>query len=123
MNQIDTSLTGADPRDYDRVAKAIEFLIADHAQQPSLEDVAGHVGLSAYHFQRLFKRWPGVIPKQFTGFLTVEYAKAALEKSATLLSASFDTGLSGASRLHDAFVAVEAMTPGEYKAQGRDLVI
>ncbi|TAK99038.1 MAG: methylated-DNA--[protein]-cysteine S-methyltransferase [Rhodospirillaceae bacterium] len=110
-------------RDYDRVARAIDFIIAGHAGQPSLDDVAAHVGLSPFHLQRLFKRWAGVSPKQFAGYLTVEYAKTVLEKSASLLSTSLDAGLSGASRLHDAFVAVEAMTPGDYKAQGRDLII
>jgi AraC family transcriptional regulator of adaptative response/methylated-DNA-[protein]-cysteine methyltransferase len=112
-----------DARDYDRIAKAIEFLVADRAAQPTLEDIAAHVHLSPFHFQRLFKRWAGVSPKQFAEFLTVEYAKAALERSQSILTASCDAGLSGASRLHDMFVNVEAMSPGEYKAQGRDLVI
>src|ERR1700758_3065606 len=126
MNQIDAmadashdAVPYAAGRDYDRVARAIDFLVTEHAVHPSLDDVATHVGLSAFHFQRLFKRWAGVSPKQFAGYLTVEYAKAVLEKSASLLSTSLDAGLSGASRLHDAFVAVEAMTPGDYKTQGR----
>jgi AraC family transcriptional regulator of adaptative response/methylated-DNA-[protein]-cysteine methyltransferase len=124
MNKV-ASITESesDRRDYDRVAKAIEFLMAGHERQPSLDEIAAYVGLSPFHFQRLFKRWAGVSPKQFNGFLTVEYAKTVLEKSATVLSTSFDVGLSGSSRLHDAFVAVEAMTPGDYKAQGRDIAI
>ena len=81
------------------------------------------MGLRPFHFQRPFKRWAGVSPKQFAGFLTVESAKAALERSQSLLSATRDAGLSGMSRLHDLFVTVEAMTPGDYKAQGRDIVI
>ena len=125
MNRTDPTNTalGDAPRDYNRVAKAIDFIVAEHAVRPSLDDVAAHVGLSAFHFQRLFKRWAGVSPKQFAGYLTVEHAKGTLEKSESVLSASLDTGLSGASRLHDWFVAVEAMTPGDYKAQGRDLII
>ena len=82
--------------DYDRIAQAIDFIAADRSR--SLDDVADHIGLSAFHFQRLFKRWAGVSPKQFAGYLTVEHAKAALEKNDTLLSASFDLGLSGPSR-------------------------
>lgn len=124
MNQINATAAGAsDYRDYDRVAQAIEFILAGQECHPSLDEIAAHVNLSPFHFQRLFKRWAGISPKQFARFLTVEYAKAALEKSATVLSASVDANLSGTSRLHDAFMAVEAMTPGDYKAQGRDLVI
>jgi AraC family transcriptional regulator of adaptative response/methylated-DNA-[protein]-cysteine methyltransferase len=123
MNSIEPMTGAADGRDYDRVAKSIAFIMDQHHRQPPLDEVAAHVNLSPFHFQRLFKRWAGVSPKQFAGFLTVEYAKTVLEKSATVLSTSFDAGLSGASRLHDAFVSVEAMTPGDYKAQGRDLVI
>ena len=125
MNHMNTSPADLDSgrRDYDRIAKAIDHIVAARTGQPSLEELAAHVGLSPFHFQRLFKRWAGVSPKQFLGYLTVEHAKAALEKSQSVLTPSFDTGLSGGARLHDLFVAVEGMTPGEYKAQGRDLVI
>jgi AraC family transcriptional regulator of adaptative response/methylated-DNA-[protein]-cysteine methyltransferase len=108
-------------RDYDRIARAIDVVIGDRSR--SLEALADEVGLSPFHFQRLFKRWAGVTPKQFATYLTLEHAKVVLEKSDSLLGASFETGLSGPSRLHDAFVTLEAMTPGAYKAQGRDLVI
>ncbi len=127
MNAIstDATLSSATPtsRDYARVAEAITYIIARRAETPSLDALAGHVGLSPFHFQRVFKRWAGVSPKQFMSYITVEHAKAALERSAPVLDAAFDAGLSSGSRLHDAFVNVHAMTPGEYKTQGRDLVI
>jgi len=125
MNHMNPSSAdlASNHRDYDRIAKAIDHIVTTRTGQPSLEELAAHVGLSPFHFQRLFKRWAGVSPKQFLGYLTVEHAKASLEKSQSVLTTSFDTGLSGGARLHDQFVAVEAMTPGEYKAQGRDLVI
>lgn len=112
--------------DYGRIARAIETMVATAANggtPPGLAELADQAGLSPFHFQRLFKRWAGVSPKQFAGFLTLEHAKTTLEQSSSVLSAAFDVGLSGGSRLHDLFVAVEAMTPGEYKTQGRDLVI
>lgn len=112
--------------DYGRIARAIETMVAaaaDGGTPPGLAELAAGAGLSAFHFQRLFKRWAGVSPKQFASFLTLEHAKTTLEQSASVLGAAFDVGLSGSSRLHDLFVAVEAMTPGEYKTQGRDLVI
>lgn len=109
--------------DYARVEAAIAHILSRPDRPPSLEALATRAGLSAFHFQRLFKRWAGVSPKQFSSYLSVEYAKTALESAAPVLSAALETGLSGPSRLHDLFVSVEAMTPGEYKARGRDLVI
>ena len=110
-------------RDYERIAHALRYLEENVYQQPSLADVAEHVGLSPYHFQRLFKRWAGISPKRFLQFLTVEYAKGRLAESSSVLDAAFDAGLSGPSRLHDLFVACEAMTPGEYKQRGQGLNI
>jgi AraC family transcriptional regulator of adaptative response/methylated-DNA-[protein]-cysteine methyltransferase len=108
--------------DYRRIAKAILYLEDHVLEQPSLEDIAEQVHLSPYHFQRLFTRWAGVSPKRFLQFLTLEHAKQLL-KSGTQLDATFQAGLSSPSRLHDLFVAVDAVTPGEYKALGSGLEI
>ncbi|MFL5574965.1 MAG: methylated-DNA--[protein]-cysteine S-methyltransferase [Gemmatimonadaceae bacterium] len=109
--------------DYARVEQAIRFLDANARRQPSLADVAAHVGLSEAHFQRLFTRWAGVSPKRFVQFQTVEHAKQLLRESRNVLDASWDAGLSGGGRLHDLFVAAEALTPGEYKRGGAGLEI
>ncbi len=109
--------------DYRRIAKAIQF-IEDHFQdQPNLDQIAASVHLSRYHFDRLFKRWAGISPKQFLQFLTLEYTKQQLAESKSLLDTSLEAGLSGPSRLHDLFVTFEAMTPGEFKNQGCGLSI
>jgi AraC family transcriptional regulator of adaptative response/methylated-DNA-[protein]-cysteine methyltransferase len=107
--------------DYRRVERAIAFLDDRWQAQPPLDEVAAHVGLSAFHFQRLFHRWAGVSPKRFVQWLTLEHAKRNLRDSATVLGASHDAGLSGSSRLHDLFVRLEAVTPGEYRQAGRGL--
>jgi AraC family transcriptional regulator of adaptative response/methylated-DNA-[protein]-cysteine methyltransferase len=109
--------------DYQRVADAIRFLEASYRQHPSLDEIADSVHLSKYHFQRLFKRWAGISPTQFMQFLTLEYAKARLQESQSVLDAALDAGLSGPGRLHDLFVTFEAMTPGEYKKRGSGLQI
>ena len=83
-----------------------------------LDDVAREAGLSPHHFQRLFRRWAGISPKRFSQYLTLDYAKAQLEASASILDAAYDAGLSGPSRLHDLFVTYEAMSPGAFKAGG-----
>ena len=105
-------------RDYARIEAAILYLEAHFRDQPELGAVAEAVGLSPHHFQRLFRRWAGVSPKRFGQYLTLDYAKAQLEASASILDAAYDAGLSGPSRLHDLFVTYEAMSPGTFKRGG-----
>jgi AraC family transcriptional regulator of adaptative response/methylated-DNA-[protein]-cysteine methyltransferase len=107
--------------DYDRIARAIEYLRAHAADQPSLGEVARAVHLSPFHLQRLFSRWAGISPKRFLQTLTVDDAKRRLREQADVLAATYESGLSSPGRLHDLFVAVEAVTPGEFKAFGRGL--
>jgi AraC family transcriptional regulator of adaptative response/methylated-DNA-[protein]-cysteine methyltransferase len=109
--------------DYHRIERAIRFLDASAPSQPSLADVARHVGMSPYHFQRLFTRWAGISPKRFAQVLALEYAKGLLRDSRNLLDATYDAGLSSGGRLHDLFVSLEAVTPGEYRARGAGLRI
>jgi AraC family transcriptional regulator of adaptative response/methylated-DNA-[protein]-cysteine methyltransferase len=109
--------------DYERIERAIHYLSANRRAQPSLSDVARHVGLSEFHFQRMFVRWAGISPKRFLQFLTTDHARRLLRESASLLDTAFEVGLSGTSRLHDLFVAVDAVTPGEFKRAGAGLVI
>ncbi len=105
------------------VARAIDFLTANAETHPGLEETAAHVGLSPAHFQRMFKAGAGVSPKRFLQYLAAQEAKRALAEGEDVLSASFSAGLSGSSRLHDLFLASEAMTPGEYRRRGQGLVI
>ncbi|MBN1146669.1 MAG: bifunctional helix-turn-helix domain-containing protein/methylated-DNA--[protein]-cysteine S-methyltransferase [Anaerolineales bacterium] len=109
--------------DYQRIERAIRYLEEHYREQPSLDNVAASVGLSEYHFQRVFTRWVGISPKRFLQFLTKEHAKQVLESSASVLEATYQAGLSGPGRLHDLFVACEAVTPGEYKSRGQGLQI
>jgi AraC family transcriptional regulator of adaptative response/methylated-DNA-[protein]-cysteine methyltransferase len=109
--------------DYDRIAEAISFIADRVNSQPTLEEVAAHLHLSPFHFQRLFSRWAGVTPKRFLQVLTVERAKRLLDESKPLLEVSDALGLSSGSRLYDHFVHLEAVTPGEYKQRGSGLRI
>ncbi|MCU0539225.1 MAG: bifunctional helix-turn-helix domain-containing protein/methylated-DNA--[protein]-cysteine S-methyltransferase [Desulfobacterales bacterium] len=110
-------------RDYERIEKAIAFIEGRSDRRPDLKEIAAHVGLSEFHFQRLFSRWVGISPKRFLQFLTKEHVKGLLARSSDLLEAAFDAGLSGPGRLHDLFVTCEAVTPGEFKSKGKGLVI
>jgi len=109
--------------DYLRIEQAILYLEKHHKDQPSLDDVASNIGLSEYHFQRLFTRWAGISPKRFLQFLTKENAKDLLDRSKNLLDTTHQTGLSSLGRLHDLFVNTEAVSPGEYKSRGVGVTI
>ncbi len=111
------------PDDYARMAEAIRFIDATREEQPNLDTVAGHLGLSPSHFQRLFSRWVGVSPKKYQQYLTLGHAKTLLRERHSLLDTTFETGMSGPGRLHDLFVGWEAMTPGEFARHGEGLDI
>jgi AraC family transcriptional regulator, regulatory protein of adaptative response / methylated-DNA-[protein]-cysteine methyltransferase len=110
-------------RDYERIEKAIKYIETHFDRQPELKEIADHIGLSEFHFQRLFSRWVGISPKRFLQFLTKEYVKALLSRPTSLLDATYDAGLSSPGRLHDLFVTCEAVTPGEFKDGGKGLTI
>src|SRR5262245_33535618 len=109
--------------DYVRIEKAIEFLNANRLRRPSLDEIAAHVHLSPFHFERLFQRWAGTSPKRFLQFLTAEHAKSLLRDSRSVLDVTYETGLASSGRLHDLFVTCEAVTPGQYKQRGAGLKI
>ena len=113
-----------DYTNFGRVAAAINYINSNFKAQPSLEEVAEKINLSPFHFQRLFTDWAGVSPKKFLQYLTIEHAKKMLrENQSTLFDTAYESGLSGTGRLHDLFVNIEGMTPGEYKNGGADLQI
>jgi AraC family transcriptional regulator, regulatory protein of adaptative response / methylated-DNA-[protein]-cysteine methyltransferase len=109
--------------DYQRIEQAIRFIRENFQDQPDLDEIARQIHLSPFHFQRLFKEWAGVSPKKFLQFTSIEYAKQLLHQQKTLATVSFETGLSGTSRLHDLFIQIEGMTPGEYQQGGKNLHI
>ena len=108
----------AQSADYHRMAEAMDWLAARWRRRPSLDEAAAAVGLSPFHFQRIFTRWAGVSPKTFMAAIAHAEARSALEDGESVLGAALDTGLSGPSRLHDLFIAQEALTPGEARRRG-----
>jgi len=123
MTSVPASAPDRPTRDYDQIRRAIAFLTQRWEEQPSLERLADHLGLSPAHCQKLFKRWCGLSPKEFVQAITVDHARGLLSSSASVLEAAHEVGLSGGSRLHDLFVTHEAMTPGDYKRRGEGLEI
>jgi AraC family transcriptional regulator of adaptative response/methylated-DNA-[protein]-cysteine methyltransferase len=109
--------------DYDRVTRALDYLDAHRDGKPALEDVARAAGLSPFHFQRLFRRWAGVSPARLMQYQKAQRAKTALREGRTVLDTAYEVGLSGAGRLHDLLVAVDAVTPGNVRTAGAGLTI
>jgi AraC family transcriptional regulator of adaptative response/methylated-DNA-[protein]-cysteine methyltransferase len=110
-------------RDYRRMEKALAWLSSHYEQQPSLGEVAKLVDLSEFHFQRLFRRWVGLTPKKYVQYLTLAQAKQSLADNNTVLDATYETGLSSPGRLHDLFVTLAALTPGEFKNRGAGMTL
>jgi AraC family transcriptional regulator, regulatory protein of adaptative response / methylated-DNA-[protein]-cysteine methyltransferase len=108
-------------RDFRRMETALAFLAERWSEHPSLEEAAAAVGLSPFHFQRMFTRWAGVSPKTFVAAIAHAEARSRLAEGESVLGAALDAGLSGPSRLHDLFIAQEAVTPGEARRRGEGL--
>ncbi|CAN5526522.1 methylated-DNA--[protein]-cysteine S-methyltransferase [soil metagenome] len=123
MKEFLTQDNRAEETNYRRIEDAIGFIHDNFKSQPDLDEVAKEINLSPFHFQRMFTEWAGVSPKKFLQYVTLEHAKKMLIDQATLMDASFDTGLSGTGRLHDLFIKIEGMSPGEYKNGGIGLEI
>jgi len=119
----DRAIAPTAARDYERIARAIGYVAGSAARRPSLEEIAAAVHTSPFHLQRLFTRWAGVSPAQFLRALTLAHAREALAAAPSILDAAYDAGLSGPGRLHDLFVALDGVTPGEAKALGAGLTI
>ncbi len=117
-------MTVKEHTNYYRIAKAIDYINEHFKEQPSLDTIASEIGISSFHFQRLFTQWAGVSPKKFMQYLSIGYAKELIKKEhTTVLDVAYKTGLSGTSRLHDLFMSIEGMTPGEFMNGGEKLSI
>lgn len=110
---------------YNRIAEAIDYIKGNFKKQPNLDEIAEHIHLSPFHFQRLFTEWAGTSPKKFLQYISIEHAKKVLkgDKQITLFDTAYETGLSSTSRLHDLFINIEGMTPAEFQQGGQNLSI
>ncbi|MEJ1241287.1 methylated-DNA--[protein]-cysteine S-methyltransferase [Chryseolinea sp. T2] len=108
---------------YVRIERAIQYLEEHFRRQPSLDEVAEHVHLSPFHFQRMFSSWAGVTPKRFLQFLTIDFLKDKLASSKSILEATELAGLSSQSRVYDLFTTLEGVTPQEYRMRGQGIQV
>jgi len=110
-------------KEYPVIEKAIEYIETHFQDQPELEDIAAYLNISPFHLQRTFKEWVGISPKRFLQFLTIDYARQLLKESRSVLDATYESGLSSPARMHDLFISIDAVTPGEFKKLGDGLEI
>ncbi len=108
---------------YYRVEKAIFFLEQNFRRQPDLDEIAGEVNLSPFHFQRLFLDWVGLTPKKFLQYLTIDHLRSRINQSNNVMEAAGLAGLSSQSRVYDLFIAIEGMSPQQYKSGGGGMEI
>ncbi|HEX7927180.1 MAG TPA: methylated-DNA--[protein]-cysteine S-methyltransferase [bacterium] len=109
--------------DASRIADAIRYLDENARRQPDLDEIAKAVKLSRYHFQRLFRRWAGISPTRFLQVVTLSEAKRLLQEKRSVLDTALDVGMSGPGRLHDLFINLDGISPGEYKDRGEGLTL
>jgi AraC family transcriptional regulator of adaptative response/methylated-DNA-[protein]-cysteine methyltransferase len=110
-------------KDYPVIEQALLYIEDNFKKQPELDEIATHLNISPFHLQRTFKDWVGISPKRFLQFLTIDHARKLLKESRSVLDATFDSGLSSPGRIHDLFINIDAVTPGEFKALGKGLQI
>jgi len=125
---LTNAITAAPPvkaalSDYDIVRRAIAFISERWRAQPEIDDIAAAAGVTPTELHHLFRRWAGLTPKDFLQAITLDHARLLLRDSASVLDAAYEVGLSGPGRLHDLFVAHEAMSPGEWKTGGEGLTL
>jgi AraC family transcriptional regulator of adaptative response/methylated-DNA-[protein]-cysteine methyltransferase len=108
---------------YEKIAKAIEYISENVKKQPSLFEISEEVNISPFHFQRMFSEWAGVSPKKFLQYITADYLKTKIKESTNLVELAESAGLSSQSRVYDLFTGIEAVTPQEFKTDGKGLQI
>jgi len=94
MDMAVTTVTDSfvDSREFARMTRAIEFIEREYERQPRLAEIARHVGLSGFHFDRLFRRWTGLTPKQYLAEVTSRAAAAALREEPSVMVAATPVG-------------------------------
>ena len=97
------------------VSKATEFIFEHASQAISLQDVAGSVNMSRYHFLRLFRNATGLPPHAFLVQRRVQLAREKIEAGYSLAQAALASGFADQSHLTRRFKAIYGLTPGQYR--------
>jgi len=105
-----------------KVAKICR-LIENAEEPPSLAELAGKAGLSAYHFHRIFKAVTGVTPRAYAAAHRAKRMRSELGRGATVTEAIYGAGYGSNGRFYETADAVLGMTPSNYRAGGANTEI
>jgi AraC-like DNA-binding protein len=109
----------AEPRDDPALRRAREYLLADLAAQPTLDELAAVAGVGKYRLIRLFRAAEGMPPHRYLLAQRVRRARRLLETGHPIAEVAAVTGFSDQSHLHRQFRRALDVTPGEYAARFR----
>ena len=98
-------------------------MITEAETPPQLGALAKAVGMSAYHFHRIFKQVTGLTPRAYANAHREKKVREALAGAGSVTSAIFDAGYNASSRFYAQSNALLGMTPSAYKAGGVDIDI
>ena len=98
-------------------------LIETAEKPPTLQQLAAEVGLSSYHFHRLFKKVVGITPKQYAAEKRLERLRATIQQEHTITEAIYNAGFESSSRFYETATSTLGMKPSAYRSGGADEVI
>jgi AraC family transcriptional regulator of adaptative response/methylated-DNA-[protein]-cysteine methyltransferase len=108
----------ASPAEHSEKISSACRIIENSETSPSLELLAKHVGLSTYHFHRVFKAATGLTPKEYATAHRARLVRKSLNESETVTDAIYDAGYNSNSRFYETSNQVLGMTPTNYRAGG-----
>lgn len=97
--------------------------IEEAEEMPSLEELAGSVGLSSYHFHRIFKKHTGLTPKGYAAAHRARRVRHELAQTETVTSAIYGAGFNSNSRFYEASNELLGMAPKVFQNGGTGIVI
>lgn len=107
-----------DPR-VEKVRGACRYIDAHRDETPTLAALSEQVGMSPYHFQRVFKRIAGISPRQYGEARRLTRFKEELRKRSNVTAAIYEAGYGSSSRLYERAPFRLGMTPSAYQRGGR----
>jgi AraC family transcriptional regulator of adaptative response/methylated-DNA-[protein]-cysteine methyltransferase len=113
------SLTEANTAKIEKVCRLIER----SEENPSLEKLAKHAGMSVFHLHRTFKAITGLTPSGYGAAHRTKRVRKTLGKSRSVTDAIYDAGFNSNSRFYESANEVLGMTPTSFRDGGANTVI
>jgi AraC family transcriptional regulator, regulatory protein of adaptative response / methylated-DNA-[protein]-cysteine methyltransferase len=93
-------------------------IIETAASVPSLESLAGRVGMSPFHFHRIFKASTGLTPRAYAAAHRGKRVRKELGRASTVTAAIYQSGYNSNGRFYGESQQVLGMTPTSYRSGG-----